>query len=112
MKRALMIMTAAGVLGAFASGCARRVVVHEEVAAAPAGEVVVSTEPPPLRHEVVTVAPSARHVWIDGYWARTHGQWVWVPGHYEVRPRERAVWVKGHWDYTSRGWVWTPGRWA
>src|SRR5437016_2882137 len=107
--RGLALMAVAGILGIFASGCARRVVVHERVEAAPAGEVVVTTEPPPPRHEMVPVAPSERHVWVEGYWARSHGHWLWVPGHYELRPRERAVWVKGHWDRTDRGWVWVAG---
>ena len=108
--RALAIIAAAGM---FATGCAHRTVVHESVVTtAPAGEVVVSTEPPPLRHEVIGVAPSPRHVWVNGYWVRTNNRWAWVAGHYEERPREGVVWVKGHWDHTDRGWVWTPGHWA
>jgi hypothetical protein len=110
--RTLALTTVTGILGMFASGCADRVVVHERVATPPPGEVVVTTEPPALRHEVVPVAPSERHVWTEGYWARSHGHWVWVPGRYEVRPREHAVWVKGHWDRTDRGWVWVAGHWA
>jgi|SRR6185503_11970842 len=106
--RTLAVLTVAGL---FASGCARRVVVHERVAAAPAGEVVVTTEPPPMKREVIGVAPSTRHVWVEGYWARSNGRWAWVPGHYELRPRERAVWAKGQWDRTDRGWVWRPGHW-
>ena len=114
MKREILQgLAAVAVAGMFASGCARHVVVHEQVTTAPPpGEVVVSTEPPPPKHEVIGVAPSARHVWVDGYWARTHNQWTWVPGHYEVRPREGALWVKGHWDHSDRGWLWVPGHWA
>jgi hypothetical protein len=110
--RTLATFAATGVLGMFASGCAHHVVVHEQVATAPAAEVVVTTEPPVPRHEVVPVAPSERHVWVEGYWAMSHNHWVWIRGHYEVRPREHAVWVKGHWDRTDRGWVWVGGHWA
>jgi hypothetical protein len=108
--RALAVIAVAGI---FASGCAHRTVVRESVVTTPpAGEVVVSTEPPAPRHEVIGVAPSPRHVWVNGYWARTHDRWAWVPGHYELGPRVGSVWVKGHWDYTGTGWVWTPGHWA
>src|SRR2546423_14298604 len=104
--RALAIIALAGMFG---NGCARRVVVHESVMTTPPpGEVVVSTEPPRAKHEVIGVAPSPRHVWVDGYWVRTRDRWAWVAGHYELRPREGAVWVRGHWDHTDRGWVWTP----
>ena len=104
----LVILTAMGLL---AGGCySHRVVVHE-TAAAPAGEVVVTAEPPPVRHEVIGVAPSPRHVWVAGYWTHHHGRWVWVQGHYVVGPRTGAVWVPGHWDRTDRGWVWTAGHW-
>src|SRR5580765_3663904 len=103
--RTLATLTATGILGIFASGCAHRVVVHEQVTAPPPGQVVVTTEPPALKYEVVPVAPSERDVWIEGYWAHSHNNWVWVRGHYEPRPREHAVWVKGHWDRTDRGWM-------
>jgi len=104
-------ISAAGLVGMLASGCAHHVVVTEGVEA-PAGEVVVSTAPPPPRREVVTVAPGPSYVWTQGYWVRSRGRWVWVPGRYALRPQPRAVWVSGHWDHTNHGWIWTPGRWS
>jgi hypothetical protein len=113
MKRdTLKVLALVFAAAALSNGCAHREVVHERVAAPPPGEVVVSTEPPTPRHEVIGVAPSPRHVWVDGYWVRSHDRWVWVSGRYEVGPHPGAVWVKGHWDATNRGWVWVPGRWA
>jgi hypothetical protein len=97
------------------SGCVshhkRVVVVHEPVATVPSGDVIVTTEPPAPRREVIGVAPSAQHVWVKGYWVYQNRHWVWVPGHWEVRPRAAAVWVEGHWSRTSGGWRWTPGHW-
>ena len=37
---------------------------------------------PPLRHEVITVAPYRGAVWVPGHWNRRFGQWVWVGGHW------------------------------
>jgi hypothetical protein len=75
--------------------------------------VVVTQEPPAPRTEVEGPAPSAAHVWIQGFWTYVDGHWVWAPGHWEVRPSVRAVWVAGHWDKdpTGKGWLWTPGHW-
>ena len=113
MKREILkVLAGIFAAGALSSGCAHRVVVHERVEAPPPGEVVVSTEPPAPRHEVIGVAPGPNYVWVDGYWVRTHNRWVWVKGHYEVSPHAGAVWVKGHWDRTPRGWVWVKGHWA
>jgi hypothetical protein len=114
MKRELLkgltVIIAASALG---SGCVvHERVVHERAAAPPPGEVVVSTEPPAPKHEVIGVAPSPHHVWVDGYWVRSHDRWIWVSGRYEVGPHPGAVWVKGHWNPTDRGWVWVPGHWA
>src|SRR5256885_16853973 len=107
MKRAILrflaVITAASF---FATGC-----YSHRVVATPSGEMVVVEAPPSPRHEVIGIAPSASHVWVQGYWSHRHGRWVWVPGHWELRPRATATWVPGHWDQTSRGWVWTPGHW-
>jgi hypothetical protein len=114
MKREMIRLLA---LFAFASlmatGCYshRTVVVHERARYAPEREVIVMEAPPAPRREIIEVAPSTRHIWIEGYWVRRGDRWAWVKGHYEVRPSERAHWVAGHWDHTPRGWVWTPGHW-
>jgi hypothetical protein len=117
MKRKILLALAiAGAAGFWGTGCyTHRTVVHEATVttpAPPAGEVVVTTEPPPAREEVITTAPDPNHVWVKGYWVRSHHQWVWVPGHYVVGPRAGAVWVSGHWDRTPGGWAWTPGHWG
>ena len=47
----------------------------------PAGDVVYApTAPPPLQTEVITVAPSPVHVWINGYWGWGGGRYAWTPG--------------------------------
>src|SRR2546429_7564974 len=116
MKRDVVRLVATGLLGAVVmTGCIshhrRTVVVRETVPVTPRGDVIVTTAPPSPRTEVIGVAPSARHVWVKGYWMRQGDRWVWIPGHWEVRPRATAVWVEGHWDKTSRGLEWTPGHW-
>ena len=57
------------------------------------------------------MAPSPRHVWIDGEWAWRGGAYVYTNG-YWAEPRPGFVWVAGHWrDGRRRGWVWVPGHW-
>lgn len=108
--RLLLIIAVGSIL---ATGChTRRVVVRERVAPAPTGEVIISSEPPRPRHEVIVgVAPSPAHVWVGGFWANRDGRWVWMPGHWERGPRVGAHWTAGHWVHRTRGWVWIEGRW-
>lgn len=101
--RLLGLITIAGFI---ATGC-----VSHRVVATPTGEVVVTSEPPAPRHEVIGVAPSPGYLWVGGYWAHRHGRWVWIPGHYEAAPTATAHWMPGHWDRTVSGWIWTPGHW-
>lgn len=109
MGRVLLLM---GVGALLATSCyTRRVVVRESVAA-PTGEVVVSSEPPRLRHEVIIgEAPGPAHVWVAGFWANRDGRWVWIPGHWERGPHVGAHWTAGNWVHRTRGWVWIEGRW-
>jgi hypothetical protein len=76
-----------------------------------ATEEVVIERPPVERVEVRVVAPSQRHNWIEGHWARRRGEWDWVPGRWETPPRDKAVWERGHWKETRRGYVWVDGYW-
>ena len=108
MKMAIVRLLGLFTIAGFAAtGC----VSHHHYVATPTGEVVVTTEPPAPRSEVIATAPGPGYVWVGGYWAHRHGRWVWMPGHYESSPTATAHWVPGHWDRTTSGWVWTPGRW-
>ncbi|MBK8964346.1 MAG: YXWGXW repeat-containing protein [Candidatus Competibacteraceae bacterium] len=61
--------------------------------------------------EVITVAPSSRHVWVPGYWTWRDDDWVWRSGYWESRPYPDALWVPGQWVATANGWRWQDGRW-
>lgn len=73
-------------------------------------EVVVSQAPPPLRQEVMTMAPSPTHLWMPGYWTWNNG-WQWVSGHWELPPQQTTTWVPGQWVPQGPNWLWRPGRW-
>jgi hypothetical protein len=73
-------------------------------------EVVVTQAPPPLRQEVITMAPSPTNVWVPGYWSWNNG-WQWVAGHWEQPPQRMTTWVPGQWEPQGSNWVWRPGRW-
>jgi hypothetical protein len=60
---------------------------------------------------VRTVAPSPRHIWVDGEWAWRGNNYQYVNGYWVAPPRVRGVWVPGHWKNTRRGWVWKTGHW-
>ena len=57
---------------------------------------IVSTAPPPPRHEVVPAPRTG---------------WVWAPGHYEWRGNE-YVWVEGHWMRDRVGYEYREPRWV
>jgi hypothetical protein len=71
------------------------------------------TAPLPPRAEVIPPSPDPQMVWEPGYWNYTGTNWLWVPGHYEVKPQQTAQWIPGHWDQQPDGtWVWIAGRWT
>jgi WXXGXW repeat (2 copies) len=88
------------------AACATPRVVREQVR----DEVVVEQEPPAIREEIITVAPSPGHVWVRGHW-RWEGAWVWAPGSWQA-PRAGYRWVHGEWRRHPRGWAWVEGRWV
>ena len=57
-----------------------------------------------------TIAPSRRHVWIEGGWVYRGNGYVYTPGYWVV-PRPGMVWVPGRWRRSHRGWIWIPGQW-
>ena len=112
MRLVLSIAAAIGALS-LTSCVVRAHPMHEVtvVESGPRAEVVVTEAPPPLRVEERPVAPSANHVWIQGYWTRHDGAWFWVAGGWHPRPRHGAEWVVGHWEARPGRWVWVPGHW-
>jgi hypothetical protein len=51
----------------------------------PNDAVVVPYPPPPAKVEEVPPRPSARCVWVDGYWEFTD-RWEWQPGEWVLPP--------------------------
>jgi hypothetical protein len=79
----LRIAAAACVLSAAAlSGCVVTPVGVE-------GEVVAYQPPPPVRYEVIGVAPAPGYFWIGGAWFWEGGRYDWRPGHWEEHRGER-----------------------
>ena len=63
------------------------------VAPAYPGDVVYApSAPPPLQTEVIPVAPSPVHVWINGYWGWGGASYAWRPGHWAMPPRPGYMW--------------------
>lgn len=56
------------------------------------------------------VAPSVRHVWIEGEWVWRGAEYVWQPGYWVV-PEPHKAWIPGHWRKAYGGWNWVPGHW-
>lgn len=77
-------------------------VVVDQYVPVPADQVDVITE----------VAPSAKDVWVPGYWEREPGQWDWVKGHWDIPPSGNAYWVDGDWKWQNSKWHWEHGHWA
>jgi hypothetical protein len=57
------------------------------------------------------VAPSPRHVWIEGGWLARNGRYVHSDGYWAVPPRGRH-WAAGYWAPRRQGYVWVPGHWT
>ena len=88
-------------------------VVLPQTASAQVRVRVYAPGPPPAPPaEVIGVAPSHRHAWVNGYHRWDGHAYVWVPGRWAVRPRARAHWAPGHWERGGRrGWYWVEGHW-
>src|ERR1700748_3043139 len=70
-----------------------------------------SAPPPPLRHEVIGVAPGPGFVWVNGYWGWRGNQHYWVAGSWQRPPRAHAVWVAPRWEPRGNRYYFHEGRW-
>jgi hypothetical protein len=50
-------------------------------------------------------------IWVDGYYTRRNGEYVWVGGHWTTPPRRGEQWVGDRWEHTEKGWRHIPGHW-
>jgi len=75
-------------------------------------EPLAATEQaPPAPQTVVVVQPEVQcpgAIWVDGYWAYSNGDYLWVDGHCVVE-RVSYVFVQPRWDYYSNVWWFVPG---
>jgi hypothetical protein len=75
------------------------------------GRVYIRSGPPPIRAEVVGVAPGPGYVWVPGYYRHDGRDYLWVAGRWDRPPRARARWVPAHWERDRRGWYFVDGHW-
>ena len=74
-------------------------------------EIVIRSQPPAERIEVIPASPGPDFIWIRGHWSPMP-----PPAQVEVIgavPYAGAVWVRGHWawrPYLGR-YAWVPGHW-
>lgn len=57
------------------------------------------------------VAPSPRHVWIEGEYEWRSGAYVYRPGYWSVPPARYHEYRRGYWRHERGGYYWVPGRW-
>ena len=81
------------------------------VTARPYGGAYVTIAPPPLRAEVVGVAPAPGWFWINGYWGWDGYRHVWIPGRWAA-PRPGYRWVPHRWVHEGGGWRMAEGHWV
>ncbi len=78
-----------------------------------AGEVVYApSAPPPLQTEVIPVAPSPVHVWINGYWGWGGASYAWTPRPLGHAAAPGHVWHQPRWNHGPAGWYQRGGRWG
>ena len=73
--------------------------------------VFVGYAPPAPRYEVIGRAPSAQHLWVNGYQRWTGRDYVWVGGHWDVR-RAGFTYVQPHYDQFGGRARFIPGHWV
>jgi hypothetical protein len=74
-------------------------------------QAVIRVGPPPPIVERPGPRPSARYVWIPGYYRWNGNRYIWVGGHYVIAPRPGAVWVPPYYAHRPGGYVFVAGHW-
>ena len=112
MKKAAFLTCAGAlsVLWLFTAGCVERRVVYVKQPPPAPGETVVYEAPPPVRAEVVTVAPGPEYYWVPGYYS-WNGRWVWIGGRWSLRPHPHAIWVGPRYVRRGHGYLYYRGYW-
>lgn len=67
---------------------------------------------PPLRYEVVPVAPGPAVLWQPGHWGWNGFRYAWVGGRYLQRRPYYANYQHGHWASRFGRWVWVRPGWG
>lgn len=81
------------------------------------GGVYASTavvyDPPPAPRVVISPAPRAGFVYIQGRWVHNrNGRWTWRDGYWE-RERVGYYYAPGRWTRRpAGGFIWVDGRWT
>jgi WXXGXW repeat (2 copies) len=100
MKRSVLLLSAALVLGATALPAAARVNL----------DIDIGVPPPAPVYEAVP-APQVGFVWAPGYWGwGPDGRHVWIKGRY-IRENRGHHWVADHWESHDGRHHFVPGRW-
>jgi hypothetical protein len=72
---------------------------------------IVTEAPPALQSEVVLAQPSAKDVWVAGYWTWRDQQYEWMAGRWELPPNSRSVWVSPRWEQQGNAYKFYEGYW-
>jgi hypothetical protein len=68
--------------------------------------------PPPLRvQHHRPPPPSSVHVWVDGYWNRSCGNYVWIEGCWRIPPSGHHTWRAPRWEHHHGKYIMIEGRW-
>jgi hypothetical protein len=110
LNRSLLARISAVAVALAVACCCGGCVVETAVATSPSGVAVTSPPPPPVI-ETRPAAPTARAVWIAGYWHWTGMQYTWIPGHWE-EARPGAVWRAPRYWLREGVYIYEPGAWA
>jgi hypothetical protein len=85
-----------------------------DIAGNKAAKIYAPQQPPaPIAERPARGRPSARAVWVPGYWDwdTDRGEFAWMGGVWQVPP-PGMIWVGGRWARDQRGWYRVAGFWS